>query len=408
MRFHITYSTLLLAIASIVPAAAMEAYVAPTNVALARVTQTPPRMLIAPSPTVAAPPVTDVVDTAPLIQIAVLLDTSNSMDGLINQARSQLWAIVNSLSRTARAGRQPVLQVALYEYGKASIAAEEKHLRQVLPFTTDLDSISQQLFALTTKGGSEYCGEVIRAATRGLTWSMNANDLKVMIIAGNEAFTQGAADYRASCVEAVASRGIVINTIFCGNRQEGANSGWLDGATLGNGTFAAIDQSRSVVVPSAPQDAELARLGIAINETYVPYGQAGNDGALQQKAQDTNSLGISTSNLASRACTKGSVVYCNSRWDLVDAVENKSLVLANMPLTHLPENLRALTSEQRAAYLAGKLAERKTIQARIGQLAIEREQFLTAQIKQAGAPALDEAIIAAIRAQAAKLGFAVK
>ena len=412
MRSHITYSTLLLAIASIIPAAAMEAYVAPyvvpSGATLAHVAQTPPRMLVAPAPITAAPPATDVVDTAPLIQIAVLLDTSNSMDGLINQARSQLWAIVNSLSRTARAGRQPILQVALYEYGKNSIAAEEKHLRQVLPFTTDLDSVSQQLFALTTNGGNEFCGEVIRAATRGLSWSVNRNDLKVMIIAGNEAFTQGMADYRASCVEAVASRDIVINTIFCGNSQEGANSGWLDGAKLGNGAFAAIDQRRSVVVPSAPQDAELARLGIAINETYVPYGQAGNDGAQQQKAQDTNSLGISTSNLASRACTKGSVVYCNSRWDLVDAVENKTVVLAHIPLADLPENLRTLTPEQRAAYLAGKLAERKTIQTRIGQLAIEREQFLAAQIKQAGAPALDEAIIAAIRAQAAKLGFTVQ
>ena len=268
--------------------------------------------------------------------------------------------------------------------------------------------MSEALFKLTTNGGNEFCGEVIRAATRGLSWSVNRNDLKVMIIAGNEAFTQGMADYRASCVEAVASRDIVINTIFCGNSQEGANSGWLDGAKLGNGAFAAIDQRRSVVVPSAPQDAELARLGIAINETYVPYGQAGNDGAQQQKAQDTNSLGISTSNLASRACTKGSVVYCNSRWDLVDAVENKTVVLAHIPLADLPENLRTLTPEQRAAYLAGKLAERKTIQTRIGQLAIEREQFLAAQIKQAGAPALDEAIIAAIRAQAAKLGFTVQ
>jgi hypothetical protein len=93
-----------------------------------------------------------VVDAAPLIQIAVLLDTSNSMDGLIHQARSQLWSIVNSLGHTTLAGRQPVLQVALYEYGKSSIAAEEQHLRQVLPFGTDLDRVSEKLFSLTTKG----------------------------------------------------------------------------------------------------------------------------------------------------------------------------------------------------------------------------------------------------------------
>ena len=32
------------------------------------------------------------------IKVALLLDTSNSMDGLINQAKTQLWEIVNELS----------------------------------------------------------------------------------------------------------------------------------------------------------------------------------------------------------------------------------------------------------------------------------------------------------------------
>ena len=393
--------TLMLAIATATPAAAMEAYVphagSSTNARLA-----------VPSPTpVAVAPVNEAVDAAPLIQIAVLLDTSNSMDGLINQARSQLWAIVNSLGRTTQGGRQPVIQVALYEYGKATISAEEQHLRQVLPFSTDLDRVSQQLFALTTNGGDEYCGAVIRAATRGLAWSMRASDLKVMIIAGNEPFTQGVADYRASCVEAVASRDIVINTIYCGAEGEGIASNWQDGARLGNGAYAAIDQERAVVVPPAPQDDELARLGMAINDTYVPYGHAGAEGAMLQKAQDGNSQGISTGNFACRASAKAGASYCNERWDLVDAVDRKVVVLGNLGPDDLPAGMRALTPEQRAAYLAGKLAERKAIQARIGQLAVEREHFLAAQAKGANAPALDEVIIAAIRAQAARRGFSV-
>ncbi|MEK7413951.1 MAG: vWA domain-containing protein [Planctomycetota bacterium] len=356
-----------------------------------------------PSPSAAAK-----VDAAPLIQIALLLDTSNSMDGLINQARSQLWAIVNSLGHATRGGRAPVLQVALYEYGQTRIAAEEQHLRQVLPFSTDLDLVSQKLFALTTNGGDEYCGSVIRAATRGLVWSSNPADLKVMIIAGNEPFTQGTADYRASCVEAVASRGIVINTIYCGNSQEGAGSGWSDGAKLGNGAYAAIDHSRAVVVPPTPQDEELARLGREINGTYVPYGRAGAVGAENQVAQDTNSMQLSASSFASRVCAKASANYCNSHWDLVDAVERKAVALATIALDDLPEGMRNLTPDQRAAYLAGKLAERTTIQKRIGQLTVERERFLAAQVKPDGAQTLDDVIIAAIRAQAIKRGFTVQ
>ncbi len=82
------------------------------------------------------------------IQLALLLDTSNSMDGLIDQAKSQLWKIVNELATTKK-DRQPVdLYVALYEYGKDAIPAQEGHLRNIVPFTQDLDRISDELFKL--------------------------------------------------------------------------------------------------------------------------------------------------------------------------------------------------------------------------------------------------------------------
>ena len=38
------------------------------------------------------------------MQIALLLDTSGSMDGLIDQARTQLWKIVNELALAKRNG----------------------------------------------------------------------------------------------------------------------------------------------------------------------------------------------------------------------------------------------------------------------------------------------------------------
>ena len=39
------------------------------------------------------------VDTNAKIQVAILLDVSGSMDGLIEQAKSQLWNMVNILGR---------------------------------------------------------------------------------------------------------------------------------------------------------------------------------------------------------------------------------------------------------------------------------------------------------------------
>src|SRR2546422_11709187 len=75
----------------------------------------------------------------PLVQIAILLDTSNSMDGLIEQAKSQLWKISNEFIKARQEGVAPEVQVALYEYGKSSLDRESGWIRQILPLTTELD-----------------------------------------------------------------------------------------------------------------------------------------------------------------------------------------------------------------------------------------------------------------------------
>ena len=55
------------------------------------------------------------------IKVALLLDTSNSMDGLISQAKAQLWEIVNELSYAKYGIQKPDLEIALYEYGLSLI-----------------------------------------------------------------------------------------------------------------------------------------------------------------------------------------------------------------------------------------------------------------------------------------------
>ena len=59
--------------------------------------------------------------TASKIQVALLLDTSNSMDGLIDQAKSQLWKMVNRLADAQRQNQGVELEIALYEYGNDNL-----------------------------------------------------------------------------------------------------------------------------------------------------------------------------------------------------------------------------------------------------------------------------------------------
>ena len=105
------------------------------------------------------------------IQVALLLDTSNSMDGLIEQAKSRLWNIINTLTTLKYDGKEPQIEIALYEYGNDGLSRANDFIRQVAPLTTDLDLISEKLFALRTNGGSEYCGAVIQNAVKSLKWN---------------------------------------------------------------------------------------------------------------------------------------------------------------------------------------------------------------------------------------------
>src|SRR5210317_1224350 len=117
------------------------------------------------------------------IKVALLLDTSNSMDGLIDQAKAQLWDIVNELSYAKCGTQKPNLQIALYEYGNDNLNSREGYIRQILAFSEDLDDISKELFSLTTNGGEEYCGEVIQTSLNQLNWGKNPDDLKLIFIA---------------------------------------------------------------------------------------------------------------------------------------------------------------------------------------------------------------------------------
>lgn len=361
---------------------------------------------------------------APKIQVALLLDTSNSMDGLIDQARTQLWKVVGEFTSIQLGGKTPTLEVALYEYGNDGLPAQEGFVRLVVPLTGDLDKVSEALFALKTNGGQEFCGRVIDCATRQLTWSASNKDVKCIFIAGNEPFTQGDLDYRQAC-KAAATKGVTVNTIFCGNLEEGVQTHWQDGARLADGQFLNIDQNQQIAAAPTPQDKQLAQLGAQLNRTYLPYGDAKKrlEAAQRQAAQDANAAQSAASVAAARIAVKASGLYRNTGWDLVDALNEGKMKLDDLKADELPDALRTLAPTERRAHVEKLAAERKQIQDQINKLNAARKVYLVEQEKKlqaqmsavagtapgaaarpaaAAAPAFERAVIDAVRAEAAK------
>ncbi|HYG74372.1 MAG TPA: vWA domain-containing protein [Planctomycetota bacterium] len=364
----------------------------------------------------ASEPVTDssraAVALKPKVQIALLLDTSGSMDGLISQAKTQLWKIVNEFALSRKNGVRPDLQVALYEYGKQSIPASENFLRQIVPLTADLDKVSEELFKLTTNGGEEYCGAAIKAATEGLAWSASNSDFKAIFICGNEPFTQGSINYAEACKAAI-SKGIIINTIHCGNENTGIAGKWQDGAALADGKFMNIDQNQQVAHIAAPQDEEIARLGVELNKTYIAYGRRGAERKNLQEAQDKNAESAKKQGAeVQRAVSKASGAYKNEAWDLVDATAAAPAALKAIKEEELPAEMKNMDEKQREAYVKGKAEEREALQKKISELNEARRKFVAEKEKEqataAGAKTLDAAIINAIREQGQKKNYEFK
>lgn len=343
----------------------------------------------------------------PRIQLAILLDTSGSMSGLINQTRDQLWQVVNEFANTKQNGVTPRLEVAVYEYGNSGLPASTGYIRKVSGLTSELDQISEALFSLTTNGGAEYCGYVIQTAVNELSWSDSDNDIKAIFIAGNEPFTQGPV-YYTQAIEQAKRKGITVNTIHAGNHVTGANSGWKDGAILAGGDYMSIDHNHKVAHIQAPQDKELARLNAELNRTYVPYGALGTAKAERQQLEDKKSMDVSEGFMAKRAQSKASKLYNNSSWDLVDALEQETVKLDEVKPESLPEEMREMDMEAQKAYVKQKADTRKKIKEEIGRLSKARNEYVAEQKRMAPEPAvstIDEALTSAIRKQGEKKNY---
>jgi hypothetical protein len=341
------------------------------------------------------------------VQLAILLDTSNSMDGLIEQAKSQLWKVVNELARARHNGKTPSLEVGLFQYGNNDIPETAGYISMVSGLTTDLDKISQELFTLTTNGGDEYCGMVIGKAVDSLAWSAAKDVLKVIYIAGNEPFTQGSVSFKTTCARAIA-KGIAVNTIFCGSYQEGADTFWKAGAELADGRYMSIDQNQVVEEVTTPYDAEIVRLGGELNATYVAFGSVGVESKERQAEQDTNAAAMGAPVMVQRSVAKAQSVYANSTWDLVDAVQNKTVEVSKLKDEELPQEMRKMSPAEREKYVKDLAAKRAEIQKKINALNEQRRVFVAEyQKKNVAQNTLDQAILTSVKEQAEKKGYVI-
>lgn len=351
------------------------------------------------------------VPAKPRIQVAVLLDVSNSMDGLIEQAKAQLWNMVSVMGRAQCNDITPAIEIALYEYGRPSNSVKDGYVKQINCFTSDLDQVSQNLFRLTTNGGDEYCGHVMYTSLTNLSWDDAGATYKVIFIAGNEDFLQGDIAFSQACAEAK-RKGVIVNTIYCGDRMQGIKEHWNLGSECGTGSYSNINQNAKMDDIATPYDDQLFKLNNQLNKTYIGYGSAGRANEAKQAEVDQMNYGLSKSVAAKRVAVKSKgELYSNSTWDLVDAAKNDKDFVNKVDLKTLPDSLQKKSRAQLQQFVTTKQQERSDIQKQIGSVTAKREAYIaTEKAKSAtgGQQTLETEIEKIIKQQAKRYNMIIK
>ncbi len=314
------------------------------------------------------------------IQVAILLDVSGSMSGLIEQAKAQLWNMVNTLGKAQCTDNSvPKIELALYEYGRTNNDAGKGYVKQLTSFTNDLDSVSKILFGLNTNGGDEYCGQVIYSCLDELNWSNSPEDYKVIFISGNEDFLQGSLHYTKACAKAK-DKGVIVNTIYCGSYERAIAEHWNLLGECGNGSFTNINHNaREVDIPT-PYDTTLIVLNERLNKTYIGYGTLGFANTVRQGELDKAYYKMSNEAASKRVAAKAqSNVYNNAAWDIVDANKADSNFIVKMDKSSLPDSLKNKSTAELQQYIKQKTDERSGIQKEIALINNNRSKYITEQ-----------------------------
>ena len=242
--------------------------------------------------------------------------------------------------------------------------------------TDDLDQVSKNLFGLTTNGGDEFCGHVIFTSMKELNWDNSATSYKVIFIAGNEDFLQGDILYTKACAEAK-QKGVIVNTIYCGDRMQGIREHWNLSAECGNGSFTNINQDAKIEDIPTPYDSIIFSLNEKLNGTYIAYGYAGRTNLAKQSEVDQLNTTMSKTAGIKRIAVKGNnKVYNNASWDLVDAYDGNEKSIAKLDMKTLPDSLQKKSREEIKLIVTEKGRERGLVQKEIEKVNTQREAYI--------------------------------
>lgn len=220
-------------------------------------------------------------EAAPALDLAIAIDTSGTMDRLLDAARTDVWDLA---ARLAAEDPERTLRVAVLTYGNFHAGEDAGWVRIETPLTADLDLVVSRLFAARITGDTEYVARVVRTAAEGLEWDPAGSSRRILFVLGNERATQ---DPQVSLEEALRiarDRGVEVRPVYCGSPRSSDAASWTQLATLA-GTSLAILEPAQEGQATTPFDGEIAALGKAFAATYAKERETGAEVVATERAR---------------------------------------------------------------------------------------------------------------------------
>jgi hypothetical protein len=354
-------------------------------------------------------PVLPLTNDRPSIEVVFVLDTTGSMGGLIEAAKEKIWSIATTM---ASAETAPEIKIGLVAYRDRGDA----YVTRVVDLSTDLDSMYATLMDFQADGGGdgpESVNQALYDAVHGISWSQDPDAYRVVFLVGD---APPHMDYQDDVkypvtMQAAVKRGIVVNTIQCGD-YAATGAQWQQIAQLTQGRHFQVEQAGSAVAIATPFDAKLASLSQELDKTRLFYGDKKEKAKQNEKVMATDKLhaGASLESRARRATFNASAsgkINLLGDHDLAADVVSGKIDLSAVEAEQLPEPMQSMSLAQKKDLIAHTTAKRAELQSQIRELSAQRGNYLDDRVDAAGGAreSLDYKVFSAIREQAEEKGL---
>jgi Mg-chelatase subunit ChlD len=281
----------------------------------------------------------------PTVEVVFCLDTTGSMSGLIDGAKTKIWQICNQIINGKPA---PALKVGLVAFRDKGDA----YITKVYDLSDDLDAVYSEMRTYKAEGGGDEPESVNAAlddAVNKIKWSTDKKTLRIIFLVGDAPPHMDYPDdvkYPITCKKA-SERGIIINTIQCGNSAE-CMKYWKDICEKANGSFVQIPQAGGIVPIASPFDERLAKINVELARNTLVFGTAAKKEADNKKIKEASTLTpAAAADRVSYLAKEGLA----ATYDLLDTIRAGKIKLETLKEEELPDEMRKIPAPERREYL---------------------------------------------------------